>query len=349
MVGGPDFYGSEYNIATHAPGRQPGSTWKVITLATALANGYSANDSVDGSSPCPVQSQFPNLPPDTWPTNSEGNGGRSTTIRTATSGSVNCSFVRLSTSVGQDKVIEMAYRMGITQELQRLLNLSIGTIEATPLEMATVISTVANNGVHTTPYVIQKVVDAQGIALIDNAVHPSEQVFSPEVAACTMNLLRGAVTGGTGGNANIGGYSVFGKTGTTDLRADAWFMGSAGNLATAVWFGNRSGNVPGAGYGGDSAAPIFRAFMVDAIAGQPDRALPPEGAPCNAPGQRVNPDGGRGGLPERGPVTGGDIEQPTVQQLPTTPRQPVQEPVQQQAAPPAPTTPPFRPTGTVPH
>ncbi len=321
MVGGPDFAGNEYNIATHAPGRQPGSTWKIITLVTALANGYSANDSVDGSSPCNVPSKFPNTPPDQAPTNSEGNGGRSTTIRTATSGSVNCSFVRLSSSVGLDRVIAMANRIGITQPLQPLLNLSIGTIEATPLEMATVISTVANNGFHTTPYVIQKVVDPDGIALIDNSVHPSTPVFSPDVAACTMNLLRGAVTGGTGGNASIPGYSVFGKTGTTDLRADAWFVGSAGNLATAVWFGNRSGNVSGAGYGGDSAAPIFRAFMIDAIAGQPDRVLPPEGQPCRAPGQRVNEAGGRSGPAEGGGGGGGGgrvpVEQPTVEQLPT--------------------------------
>jgi membrane peptidoglycan carboxypeptidase len=162
-----------------------------------------------------------------------------------------------------------------------------------------------------------------------------------------MSLLRGAVTGGTGGNANIAGYSVFGKTGTTDLRADAWFIGSAGNLATAVWFGNRSGNVPGAGFGGDSSAPIFRAFMVDAIAGQPDRAIPPEPPLCNAPGQRVNPDGGRGGIPDLTPRTGGVVEQPTVQQLPTTARQPV---VQEPAAPAATTLPVTqRPTGTVPH
>lgn len=336
MVGNPEFVGSEYNIATHAPGRQPGSTWKVITLATALANGYSANDSVDGSSPCNVPSKFPNTPPDQAPTNSEGNGNRSTTIRSATSGSVNCSFVRLSTSVGLDKVIATANRMGITQALQPLLNLSIGTIEATPLEMATVISTIANNGWHIRPYVVQKVVDPDGVALIDNGLHPADQVFSAEVAACTMNLLRGAVTQGTGGNANIGGYSVFGKTGTTDLRADAWFVGSAGNLATAVWFGNRSGNVPGAGFGGDSAAPVFRAFMVDAIAGQQDRVLPPEGPLCTAPGQRVNQDGGRSGLAEGGgggPTARVPVEQPTVQQLPTTP-----QPAPAQAAPAA--TPP---------
>ena len=60
MVGGPDFADSQYNIATHTPGgRQPGSTWKVITLAAALQNGYSPNDTVDGTDPVPREQQVP--------------------------------------------------------------------------------------------------------------------------------------------------------------------------------------------------------------------------------------------------------------------------------------------------
>jgi membrane peptidoglycan carboxypeptidase len=338
MVGGPEFGDNQYNIATHQPGRQPGSTWKVITLATALASGYSANDTVDGSAPCNVPSRFPNTPPSEWPNNSEGPGSRSTTIRTATSGSVNCSFVRLSNSIGLERVIEMANKMGITQPLQPILNLSIGTIEATPLEMATVIGTVANDGVRITPYMVQKVVDAQGTVLIDNAAPPSERVFSHDVAACTQNLLRTVVTGGTGRNANIGGYSVFGKTGTTDSRADAWFVGSAGNLATAVWFGNQVSNAGGAGFGGDSSAPIFRAFMSEALEGVPDRPLPPEGPLCSAPGRNVNEAGGRGGAVAPPEFTPTEIEQPTVQlapaNTPAAPQGPTVTPVtpQQPAA-----------------
>ena len=52
MVAGPGFEQSQYNIATTPPGRQAGSTWKVITLAAALRSGMSPNDIVDGSSPC---------------------------------------------------------------------------------------------------------------------------------------------------------------------------------------------------------------------------------------------------------------------------------------------------------
>ena len=59
MIGGPAFGDSQYNIATHPIGRQPGSTWKVITLAGALQNGYSPDDIIDGTSPCSVPKIFP--------------------------------------------------------------------------------------------------------------------------------------------------------------------------------------------------------------------------------------------------------------------------------------------------
>ena len=60
-----------------------------------------------------------------------------------------------------------------------------------------------------------------------------------------------------------------------------------------MWFGNRFGYVPGAGFGGDSAAPIFSAFMSQALAGKPNIPLPDPGPVCARPGASVNEDGGR--------------------------------------------------------
>ena len=195
MVGGPDFTDSQYNIATHDPGRQPGSTWKVITLAGALANGYSPNDSVDGSAPCSVPSHFGNL----TTTNAEGGGGGEESLWGATAGSINCAFVRLSTSVGQDKLIDLAHKMGIAQtrptQGDKILTLSIGSIEATPLEMATVMATIASGGIHHTPYVVQKVVGPDGKVLIDESANTGDRVLDADVANCEQNVLRGVVTG----------------------------------------------------------------------------------------------------------------------------------------------------------
>jgi len=119
-------------------------------------------------------------------------------------------------------------------------------------------------------------------------------VLDPDVAACEQNILRGVVTGGTGyPNALLDSHTDYGKTGTTDARADAWFIGATPQLATAVWFGYRFGEKGGAGFGGVSSAPIFRTFMAGALAGKPDVPLPDPGLVCARPGESVNPDGGR--------------------------------------------------------
>ena len=295
MVGGPDFADSQYNIATHAPGRQPGSTWKVITLAAALANGYSPNDTVDGSARCGVPKFFGNA----TTINSEGEGGGNETLWDAIAGSVNCAFVRLSTSVGQDKVMEMAHQMGITQlTLFPHLTLSIGDIEATPLEMATVIATIANDGVHQAPYFVDKVIGPDGLPVsgFNDSTRPGNPVMSPDAAQCEQVMLRGVITNGTGtGYTEVPGHEPFGKTGTTDNKSDAWFIGGTPQMVAAVWFGNKSTNTLSAGFGGPTSGPIWRSFMTDALDGKDDVPLPDVSANpvCNAPGRHVDENGGR--------------------------------------------------------
>jgi penicillin-binding protein 1A len=296
MIGGPDFGTSQYNIATHPVGRQPGSTWKVITLAGALQNGYSPNDLVNGTSPCSVPKVFPD--PKAVTVNAEPGGGV-LTVADATAESLNCAFVRLSTSVGQSKLIALSHAMGLRQArpapTDQFLTLSIGTVEATPQDMATVIATVAGGGIHHDPFVIKSATRPDGkVVIADQTTNVGNRVIDQAVADCEANVLRGVVTRGTGTKADVPGHQVFGKTGTTDDRADAWFIGATPQLATAVWFGNRTGNVRGAGFGGDSAAPVFRAFMSRALAGLPDPGLPPPGPVCDRAGSLVDENGGHG-------------------------------------------------------
>jgi membrane peptidoglycan carboxypeptidase len=306
-----DFADSQYNIGTHPVGRQPGSTWKVITLAAALANGYSPNDTVQGQDPCSVPKFFGNA---TTINSGDGEGGFND-LWHQTSGSVNCAFVRLSTSIGQDKVMDMAHKMGIVQ--QRLfphLTLSIGDIEATPLEMATVMSTIANDGVHQSPYFVQRVTAPNNtVPVIDesNRAALGDRVLDADVAECEQLVLRGVITGGTGTKAALQGHEPFGKTGTTDHKSDGWFIGATPQLATAVWFGNRTTNQLSAGFGGDVAAPIWRVYMQSALEGQPDLPLPDRGgnAVCNRPGKQINEDGGHGGAaPIVSPQTDSDAQ-----------------------------------------
>jgi penicillin-binding protein 1A len=341
MVSGQDFAENQTNIATSQYGRQTGSTFKVITLAAALTNGYSPNDSIDGSSPCSV----PGF--EGFSVNDEPGSG-TYDLWDATSGSINCAFVRLATSVGEDKVIDMAHKMGILkQNLQPYLTLTLGVFEQNTETMASVMSTIASGGVYHKPYVIQKVVAPDGTVVFDEN-DPGTQALTPDVANCEQNVLRGVVTGGTGTKASVGDHNIFGKTGTTDARNDAWFIGATPQLATAVWFGNWRTTQSGtpAGFGGDSAAPVFRAFMSQALEGLPDLPLPDPGPVCARSGSTVNPLGGHGGaLP---PSDAGPVQQqlPTVQQQPTTPAPTTPPATAPPATTPPATTPPTTPGNT---
>jgi penicillin-binding protein 1A len=278
MVAGPGFEQSQYNIATTPPGRQAGSTWKVITLAAALNAGMSPNDVVDGSSPC-------EFPPPLGRTENVEPGFGPMTLRTATVNSVNCAFARTEVKVGFSPIIDLAHAMGIRQQtLAPVLTLTLGAIETTPLEMATVASTIASGGVRHWPSFVSKVLGPDGKVLYDAATDQGQRVLSPDVAACETDILRGVVTGGTGTNAQLAdGRPVAGKTGTTDGRSDANFLGFTPQLAAFIWHGNANGRVPGAGFGGDVPARIFKRFMGEALAGAPVLQFPDPGPICARP------------------------------------------------------------------
>ena len=299
MIAGTGFDNSQYNIATTTPGRQAGSTWKTITLAAAMQSRFSSNDQVDGTSPC-------DFGPRLGATANAEAGEGVMTIRSATAGSVNCAFARIELAVGFTKVIDMAHKLGITQNtLQPILTLTLGTIEATPLEMATVASSIASMGQRHDPYFVEKIVNPEGIVLYQEQ-HPGLRVLDEDAAACELDLLRGVVTGGTGTGAAVPGWRVAGKTGTTDNRADAWFLGMTPKLVAAVWHGNPAGRVPGAGFGGQIPATIFRKFMTAQLTGIDPEDWPGPPGWCNAPGQYLS-EGGRTSVPDGFEVRDGKL------------------------------------------
>jgi len=301
MVGGPGFDQSQYNIATYPPGQQAGSAWKVITLAAALESGYSPNDIVAGTSPCTVPSgqgySDPGRPGRVTTRNAEGGGGVMT-IRRATVGSVNCAYARIASSVGYDRVMEIARRLGIKQELGRVGSdgafypartpvLTLGVFEATPLEMATVGATIANNGVRKDPVFVERVEGPDGEILFDDRQRSGEQAISPDAASCEIDILRGVITGGTGTGARLPNHAAAGKTGTTDRKVDANFLGFTPQLVAHVWYGSPLGDIPGAGFGGETPASIWQAFMSAYMADKPELPFPQPGLSCVAPGGRV--------------------------------------------------------------
>ncbi len=287
---------AKFNLATDGAGRQVGSSFKVTTLATILQNGYSRNDQVDGTAPCSV----PGFNGST--DNAEGGGGVMT-IDQAAAESVNCAFVRLSTSVGIDKVIDMAEKLGMRPIVAgrqpvtewRVLTFTLGVISITPLEMANITATIAGDGVHHDPIFVSKVGEPDGRVVFDESGRPGTRVLDPDVAHCEVSILHGPINdpAGTASGKGIPGYDAFGKTGTNDRQVSSAFLGGTSNLVTDVWHGVPEQDVPGAGFGAGIPNAIWRSFMIPALRGTADSPFPPPGPACAAPGKFVDPLLGR--------------------------------------------------------
>lgn len=309
MVSGPGFEASQYNIATSTPGRQAGSTWKVITLSAAMESGFSPADLVDGTSPCDFGPALGKT------ANAEGGRGRMT-LRAATTGSVNCAYARTELAVGFNKVIDVAKKMGITQDtLKPILTLTLGTIESTATEMATVAATLAAGGLHRPPTFISKIVGPDGDVVFDAArdIVPTRAIAA-DSAACALDIMRGVVSGGTGTAARLNGRDSAGKTGTTDNKADANFLQVTPTLVAFTWHGNALARIPGAGFGGQIPARISKLYMDAALAGTPPQAFPAPGPACARKGAFILPTGRS--ATDNGQLPGADtvptLEPPTV-------------------------------------
>jgi penicillin-binding protein 1A len=265
VVGGPGFTNWKYDLATQAR-RQPGSSMKAYVLVTALEQGNSIYDTIDGS-----QCSFNNPGGTPNPYVVKGEGGVASLIR-QTAGSVNCAFLRLGQVVGIDNVIDQAQKMGVTSPLSSNLALPLGTSTISPLEQAGAYASIANDGEYNEPYFVEKITDRNGKVLYEHK-HDPTRVMSEQTSRQAIVALEAVVTGGTATRAKLSDRPAAGKTGTTEKHGDAWFVGFTPQLATAVWMGSPEAAVPmnNVGginvFGGTFPALVWHNFYVDAMQG----------------------------------------------------------------------------------
>lgn len=259
LVGGPGYEHYQYDIVTHEPGRQTGSAFKTLVMLTALEQGNHPYDRIQGggSFPCPTC--------DKNPYQVSGAGG---TLKSVTAKSSNGAFVRLGQVVGLDNVIEMAHKLGMSNDRMdpSVMSMPLGTFEMTPLEMVAAYAAIPNNGNYVEPYFVDRVEDRDGDVLLQHEVQ-AKPAFSPRSACYATEILKENVDAGTGTRARIPDLAVAGKTGTTEEHADAWFVGFTPYLTTAVWMGNPNTteiNMQNLGgvqnFGGTYPAMIWKAF-----------------------------------------------------------------------------------------
>jgi penicillin-binding protein 1A len=257
MIGGRDFYESEFNRSTQAL-RQPGSAFKPIVYAAALDKGYTPDDVV-----LDVPVSYPGARAGVrWrPTNFDNKFEGPVTLRRALARSINVVAVRLLDDIGVQTAIEYAHRLGIKSAMQPYLPLALGASDVTLMEMTTAFTVFDNAGLYTTPSGIEKVTDREG-RVIEQSIPDTRQALSPETAAAMTDLLTGVIKFGTGWEAKSLGRPAAGKTGTTSAYNDAWFIGYLPSLVAGVWVGYDDHKPIGNRETGAKAAlPIWLEFM----------------------------------------------------------------------------------------
>lgn len=256
MVGGADYMRSTFNRAVRSK-RQPGSAFKPIVYASALAHGYSPISVLTGLSHVSAPGD-----PEWAPSNGDHAPTDALTLREALLESNNAAAAVLQTQVGSRVVLETAGEVGL-HDLPDVPSLALGSGEVTPLELTTAFAVFANGGNLPTPRGIRSVADAEGAEVYTNPV-ALKPVLGAPVAFQMVSMLRDVVDRGTGSSARALGVRgpVAGKTGTTDDYHDAWFVGFSTSVVAGVWVGfDQPASIGRDAYASRVAVPIWADFM----------------------------------------------------------------------------------------
>ena len=249
LVGGYQFKRSHFNRAVQAY-RQPGSAIKPFLYAMAIENGFTLASLVNDA---PIIEEDMHGENAYWrPKNVDSNFKGPIRLRQALTQSRNLVTIRLVKSLGIEKALEYIGRFGFAPEYQvNSLSLSLGTGLATPLQMARAFAGLANQGelkpLHWIEHIesthLDRPISIEEINAIERASLPletqeSSQAIAPQTAYIVSDALHDVVEKGTARGAKVlGRHDLYGKTGTTNGHADAWFSGYNGNKSVVVWVG----------------------------------------------------------------------------------------------------------------
>jgi penicillin-binding protein 1A len=286
LSGGFSYASSQFDRAMQAM-RQPGSAFKPFVYAAALDNGYTPVSKVDDA---PISlPQGPGLP--MWsPKNFGGKFLGPTTLRRGLTLSLDAMTVRLASQIGMDKIVPYPVRFGVYDRLPPYLANVLGAYETTLIRLTTGYAEFVNGGKKIDATLIDRVQDRNGLTIYRHdprncdGCNPAvwadqseplladdrEQVVDPATAFQIVSLLEGVVQRGTGVSVKAVGKPLAGKTGTSNEAKDVWFIGFSPDLACGVFVGFDNPRTLGRReQGATVAAPIFRDFMIGALADQP--------------------------------------------------------------------------------
>ena len=282
LSGGFSFKKSEFNRATQAL-RQPGSAFKPFIYALALENDYTPTSLILDAPLVLEQGEDLKM----WkPENYGKKFYGPSTLRVGLEKSRNLMTVRIAQNLGIEKVVNFSKNLGIYDNPEKLLSISLGSAETTLMKLTTAYSSFVNGGKLVTPVIIDRIQDSEGKTIFSDEMrkctnceqisfssnsYPKikdnyKQVFSPQTAYQMTSILEGVVQRGTGKQLKDLNLNLAGKTGTTNENTDTWFIGFTSNLVVGVYVGEDDPKPLGKfETGARTALPIFKEFLSEAI------------------------------------------------------------------------------------
>jgi penicillin-binding protein 1B len=270
LVGGRNYDFSQFNRALNAR-RQIGSLIKPFVYATAFEPSLSQQNITEATlvsdTRIPPMKQFRN-----WsPRNYEDVYHGTVTVREALEQSMNSASVRIGLASGIGSVVRTAHTLGVQSDIPDNPAMLLGAIGIPPIEMADAYSTIARIGSRLPLRTIRFVNDDHGNQVSAGDVVQPVQVFPARDMYVLVDVMKGVLDRGTAARARSMGFKLIaaGKTGTTNDKRDAWFIGFTPKTLALTWVGFDD-NAPIELSGSEGAVPIWTKYMNGETAGQPN-------------------------------------------------------------------------------
>lgn len=238
LAGGKNYTTSEFNRAISAR-RQVGSTMKPILYYAALENGFTASTTFTSQETTFTFANQQTYSPQNY---NQKYGNKPISMATAIAYSENIYAVKTHMFLGEETLVNMAKRLGITSELDEVPSLALGTSEISMSEMVGAYAAFANEGYKVKPHLIQKVIDNEGNVLYE-ADEEKDAILNSSLTFILSNLLTGTYdatfidynypTAVNLASRMTHTYAL--KSGTTNT--DNWYIGYNKDVVTAVWCG----------------------------------------------------------------------------------------------------------------
>jgi penicillin-binding protein 1B len=278
LIGGRNYDVSQFNRALNAK-RQIGSLMKPFVYATAFEPSLSNQNITPATLVSDTRFLLKRKFGEDWsPRNYEDRYHGTVTVQAALEESLNSASVRIGLATGIEAVIRTAKTLGVAAAIDDNPAMLLGAVDIPPIEMADSYATIARLGSRLPLRAIRFVTDDRGnVVSSDDEVQPV-QVFPARDLYILTQVMKGVLDRGTATSARSLGFKniAAGKTGTTNDKRDAWFIGFTPTTLALTWIGFDD-NIPTGLSGGEAAVPIWARYMISATAGQQNYDFaPPE-------------------------------------------------------------------------